>query len=222
MPFCEFHDVSRLYRKGDREFFALREVTYAFSAGDFLAVTGPSGSGKSTFLNILGLLDRPTRGTYLHLGEDVSNLDDDALSRIRNRTIGFIFQSFNLFPQLTALENVEVPMLYAGVPAGERHRRASELVERVGLAKRALHRPTELSGGECQRTAIARALTNKPSLILADEPTGNLDETNGNEIVKLLIELNAQGTALVIVTHNPEVAAQARQQVRLHDGRLEP
>ena len=221
MPFCEFHDVSRLYRKGDREFFALREVTYAFSAGDFLAVTGPSGSGKSTFLNILGLLDRPTRGTYLHLGDDVSVLDDDALSRIRNRTIGFIFQSFNLFPQLTVLENVEVPMIYAGVPAGERRRRAAALIARVGLTPRAAHRPTQLSGGECQRTAIARALTNAPSLILADEPTGNLDEANGREIVKLLVELNAQGTALVVVTHNPDVAAQAHRQIRLHDGRLE-
>jgi putative ABC transport system ATP-binding protein len=221
MPFCEFQDVSRLYRKGEREFFALKEVTFAFAAGDFLSVTGPSGSGKSTFLNILGLLDRPTRGTYLHLGEDVSGLDDDALSRIRNRTIGFIFQSFNLFPQLTVLENVEVPMIYAGVPAGERRRRATVLVERVGLAPRAAHRPTELSGGECQRTAIARALTNEPSLILADEPTGNLDEANGREIVRLLVELNAQGTALVVVTHNPEVAARAHRRIRLHDGRLE-
>ena len=221
MPFCEFQDVSRLYRKGEREFFALKEVTFAFAAGDFISVTGPSGSGKSTFLNILGLLDRPTCGTYLHLGEDVSGLDDDALSRIRNRTIGFIFQSFNLFPQLTALENVEVPMIYAGVPAGDRRRRASALVERVGLTPRASHRPTELSGGECQRTAIARALANEPSLILADEPTGNLDETNGREIVRLLVELNAQGTALVVVTHNPEVAAQAHRQIRLHDGRLE-
>jgi putative ABC transport system ATP-binding protein len=221
MPFCEFQDVSRLYRKGEREFFALKEVTFAFAAGDFISVTGPSGSGKSTFLNILGLLDRPTRGTYLHLGEDVSGLDDDALSRIRNRTIGFIFQSFNLFPQLTVLENVEVPMIYAGVPAGERRRRATVLVERVGLAPRAAHRPTELSGGECQRTAIARALTNEPSLILADEPTGNLDEANGREIVRLLVELNAQGTALVVVTHNPEVAARAHRRIRLHDGRLE-
>jgi len=221
MSFCEFQNVSRLYRKGDREFFALREVTFSLAAGDFISVTGPSGSGKSTFLNILGLLDRPTRGTYLHLGVDVSSLDDDALSRIRNRTIGFIFQSFNLFPQLTVLENVEVPMIYAGVPAGERRRRASQLIERVGLARRTAHRPTELSGGECQRTAIARALTNAPSLILADEPTGNLDEANGNEIVKLLVELNRQGTALVVVTHNPEVAERAHRRIRLHDGRLE-
>jgi len=221
MSFCEFQNVSRLYRKGDREFFALREVTFSLAAGDFISVTGPSGSGKSTFLNILGLLDRPTRGTYLHLGVDVSSLDDDALSRIRNRTIGFIFQSFNLFPQLTVLENVEVPMIYAGVPAGERRRRASQLIERVGLARRTAHRPTELSGGECQRTAIARALTNAPSLFLADEPTGNLDEANGNEIVKLLVELNRQGTALVVVTHNPEVAERAHRRIRLHDGRLE-
>jgi putative ABC transport system ATP-binding protein len=221
MSFCEFRDVFRRYRKGDRECYALRGVSFAIAQGDFIAVTGPSGSGKSTFLNILGLLDRPSQGAYLHLGEDITGLGDDQLSRIRNRTIGFVFQSFNLFPQLTVVENVEVPMLYAGVPAGERRRRAAALVERVGLAPRATHRPTELSGGECQRTAIARALTNGPSLLLADEPTGNLDESNGREIVRLLEELNAQGTTLVVVTHNPEVAARAKRHARLRDGRLE-
>jgi putative ABC transport system ATP-binding protein len=220
MAFCEFRDVSKIYCKGARELYALHDVTFAIEEGDFIAVMGPSGSGKSTFLHILGLLDRPSRGTYLHLGEDVSGLDDDMRSRIRNRTIGFIFQSFNLFPQLSAIENVEVPMLYAGMPSGERLRRAAELVDRVGLGPRAGHRPTEMSGGEMQRVAIARALANRPSILLADEPTGNLDETNGREIVKILSGLNAAGTALIVVTHNPDVAAVAKRTIRLRDGRL--
>lgn len=222
MPVCEFQNVSKIYAKGGRELFALNDVSLAVEEGDFVALMGPSGSGKSTCLNLLGLLDRPTRGVYRHLGRDVSELDDDELSGMRNRTIGFIFQSFNLFPQLNVVDNVEVPMQYAGVPASERRRRAEELVERVGLSDRASHRPTELSGGEMQRVAIARALTNAPTLLLADEPTGNLDEANGSAIVKLLCELHGQGVTLILVTHNPEIAQRARRTVRLRDGRVAP
>ncbi|OHB75707.1 MAG: macrolide ABC transporter ATP-binding protein [Planctomycetes bacterium RBG_16_59_8] len=220
MALCDFQNVSRIYPRGADGLMALHDVTLAIEPGDFVSVTGPSGSGKSTLLHILGLLDRPTLGTYRHLERDVSTYDDNALSRIRNKTIGFIFQSFNLFPQLNVLENVEVPMIYAGVSAAARRRRSVELVERVGLKPRSTHRPTELSGGEMQRVAVARALANEPVLLLADEPTGNLDEATGNEIVKLLLELNGRGTTLIVVTHNPDIARLAGRSVRLRDGRM--
>jgi putative ABC transport system ATP-binding protein len=217
---CRLQGVSRVYVKGGREIAALREVSFEIASGEAIAIMGPSGSGKSSLLNLLGLLDRPTSGTYHHLDRDVSRLDDDELSHLRNRTIGFVFQSFNLFPQLDVLDNVEVPMIYAGVPAGERRRRGRDLIERVGLQHRATHRPGELSGGEMQRVAIARALANEPSILLADEPTGNLDEAHGRQIMQILSELNVRGMALVVVTHNPEIALHARRTLHLRDGRL--
>ena len=197
---------------------ALREVTLRVDDGDSVAVTGPSGSGKSTLLSILGCLDRPTEGDYRLDGMPVASLDDVELSRVRNRSIGFVFQSFHLIPQLTVVENVETPLLYAGIPAAEWRPRARRGLERVGLAHRESHRPSELSGGEAQRAAIARALVLEPRLVLADEPTGNLDTRTGDDIAALLFELNREGRTLVLVTHNDALAARAARQVRLRDG----
>jgi putative ABC transport system ATP-binding protein len=212
--------VSKIYAKGPQEIRALDAVDLKIEDGEFLSIMGPSGSGKSTLLNMLGLLDRPSSGVYLQSGVDVMSLDDDGLSRLRNRMIGFVFQSFHLFPELTALENIEVPMMYAGVRARERKKRAEQKAEHVGLKDRLGHRPSELSGGEMQRVAIARALVNEPRLLLGDEPTGNLDGATSAGIVDLLVALNRQGTTLVVVTHNPEVGARASRQVRIRDGRL--
>jgi putative ABC transport system ATP-binding protein len=197
-------------------------VNLRVDAGDCVAITGPSGSGKSTLLSILGCLDRPTDGDYRLDGLPVATLDDADLSRMRNRSIGFVFQSFHLIPQLTVAENVETPLLYAGVPAGEWRERSRRVLDRVGLGHRATHRPSELSGGEAQRTAIARALVLEPPLVLADEPTGNLDTVTGDEIASLLQDLNREGRTLVLVTHNEALAARANRQVRLRDGRLQP
>ena len=199
---------------------ALRDVTLRVDDGDSVAVTGPSGSGKSTLLAILGCLDRPTEGDYRLDGMPVASLDDVELSRVRNRSIGFVFQSFHLIPQLTVAENVETPLLYAGVAPAEWRARALRGLERVGLAHRESHRPSELSGGEAQRAAIARALVLEPRLVLADEPTGNLDTRTGEEIAALLFELNREGRTLVLVTHNDALAARAARQVRLRDGRV--
>ena len=201
---------------------ALRDVTLRVDDGDSIAVTGPSGSGKSTLLAILGCLDRPSDGDYRLDGMPVAALDDVELSRVRNRSIGFVFQSFHLIPQLTVAENVETPLLYAGVPAEEWRARARRGLERVGLAHRESHRPSELSGGEAQRAAIARALVLEPRLVLADEPTGNLDTATGEEIAALLFELNREGRTLVLVTHNDALAARTARQVRLRDGRVVP
>jgi len=213
--------LSRTYRKGQESVTALREVSLEIHRGEYVAVMGPSGSGKSTMLHLLGLLDQPTSGSYKLDGKEVAGLDDDARSQFRNRSIGFIFQSFNLFPQLDIIENVEVPMLYAGIAAPARRARAEQLIESVGLTKRRSHRPTELSGGEMQRVAIARALANEPVLILADEPTGNLDTTTAEVIATMLDDLHRKGCTIVMVTHNPDLGRRTSRVVRIRDGVLQ-
>jgi len=199
---------------------ALRGVDLTVRAGEYMAITGPSGSGKSTLMNILGCLDKPTRGRYLLGGQDVSQLDDDALSEIRGQRLGFVFQSFNLIPQLTVLENVEVPLFYTGVHWRDRRERAIRMIELVGLTDRIDHRPAELSGGQQQRVAIARALVNEPLMILADEPTGNLDTKTGQMILGIFDELNAQGRTIILVTHEPEIARHCRRSIALRDGQI--
>jgi len=213
--------VGRVYPMGGNEVAALRGVDVQIGAGEFVTIMGPSGSGKSTLMHILGCLDRPSSGRYLLDGTAVESMDDLQLSRLRNRKVGFVFQSFNLIPQLTVLENVELPLVYSSVPREQRHARATEVLAAVGLGPRAEHRPTELSGGECQRAAIARALVNGPALILADEPTGNLDSRTGLEILKIFETLHQSGTTLVLVTHDPEVAKWSERIVRMRDGTIE-
>jgi len=216
--------VEKVYRSGSGRrsvaVAALRGVDLAIAQGEFLAIMGPSGSGKSTLLHILGLLDRPTRGRYLLRGRDVGELDEAEAARTRNRTIGFVFQAFFLLPRASAIKNVELPLVYRGLPKKERRRRAEEALAAVGLADRADHLPSELSGGQKQRVAIARALVQDPALLLADEPTGNLDTATSHEIMRLFTELNQRGRTLVIVTHEPEIAAYARRVVRMRDGRI--
>ncbi len=196
----------------------LRDVHLAIRKGEFVGIVGASGSGKTTLMNILGCLDRASDGTYVLDGQDVSALDDDALSSVRNRSIGFVFQSFQLIPQLNVLENVEVPLYYGHVTRHRRKERAEELLAVVGLSHRLLHYPTQLSGGECQRVAIARALANEPAMVLADEPTGNLDTKSGEEVLQLLVELNRGGRTVLMVTHNPEIAARLPRVVEIRDG----
>jgi putative ABC transport system ATP-binding protein len=210
--------VTKVYRMGDIEVHALGGVDLDIDDGEFVAIMGPSGSGKSTLMNIVGCLDTPTAGSYVLDDVEVAGMTDDELTRIRNRKLGFVFQSFNLLPRLSALEQVEVPMTYAGVPGHERKRRATAALERVGLGDRTHHKPTELSGGQQQRVAIARALVTEPSLILADEPTGALDTRSTAEIMALFEELNAQGITVVFVTHEPEVATHTKRQVHIRDG----
>jgi putative ABC transport system ATP-binding protein len=200
---------------------ALRGINLTIEEGEFIAIMGPSGSGKSTLLNILGCLDRPSFGQYVLGGEDISTLDDNALSDIRSRRLGFIFQSYNLIQQLNVLENIEVPLYYQGRSERESRHRAAELARVVGLSDRVRHKPSELSGGQQQRVAIARALANDPLTILADEPTGNLDSTTGQEILQMLDELSRRGKTLIMVTHEDDVAAHARRIIRLHDGLVE-
>jgi putative ABC transport system ATP-binding protein len=221
VPVVELRDARRLYPRGTKAVAALDGVSLAVAQGEKVAIMGPSGSGKSTLLSILGCLDRPTSGEYLLDGEPVSSLDDDRLSHTRNRHIGFVFQSFHLLPHLTVAENVETPLLYGPVPPHEWRPRALAGLARVGLAERADHRPSELSGGEAQRTAIARALVTEPRLLLADEPTGNLDSVTGDEIARLLDSLHAEGRTIILVTHNEALARQAERMVRLRDGRVE-
>ena len=220
-PLAELRDVARVYPRGGREVAALAGLSLVIREGEKLSVMGPSGSGKTTLLSILGLLDRPTRGSQLFAEREVGALDDRTLSRLRNRSIGFVFQAFHLIPQLTVAENVETPLQYGGVSEHEWRPRALAALARVGLASRADHRPNELSGGEAQRAAIARALVTRPRLLLADEPTGNLDSASGAEIADLLDELHAEGCTVVLVTHNETLARRARRTVRLRDGRIE-
>jgi len=219
-PLLDARDLHRVYRAGEVEVHALAGVTLAVEAGESLAVMGASGSGKSTLMNVLGCLDRPTSGSYRLAGEEVARLDRNRLAEIRNRTIGFVFQSFNLLARTSALENVELPLAYAGVPAAERRRRAGEALARVGLADRARHAPSQLSGGQQQRVAIARAFVTEPRVLLADEPTGNLDSRTGREILAILDGLVAQGMTVVLVTHEAEVAAHAARVVEMRDGRI--
>jgi putative ABC transport system ATP-binding protein len=214
----EIKDLRKVYIMGEEEVGALAGANLSIDRGEYVAVIGPSGSGKSTLMNILGGLDRPTSGDYHFEGEDVDGFSDNELADFRRRRIGFVFQSFQLLPRLTALQNVELPMVYGGVPGPERRARATELLERVGLGARKGHRPTQLSGGQQQRVAIARSLANRPDLLLADEPTGALDTHTSEEILKLFGELNADGLTLVIVTHDPDVAAEATRRVAFRDG----
>ncbi|MDD2884719.1 MAG: ABC transporter ATP-binding protein [Dechloromonas sp.] len=201
-------------------FAALREVNLRVEAGDYLAIMGPSGSGKSTFMNLLGCLDTPTVGDYILVGDNVAHLDPDALARLRNRVLGFVFQGFNLLPRMSLRDNVALPLVYAGVDQDERRQRALQLLDKVGLARFADSLPSRISGGQQQRVAIARALINRPQLILADEPTGNLDSQTSEEIMRLFGELNAEGITIVLVTHEADIAAHARRQVRFLDGHL--
>jgi putative ABC transport system ATP-binding protein len=206
---------------GDEEVFALQGVTLTIARNEYVALMGPSGSGKSTLMNMLGCLDTPTSGTYLFTGENVSDMDDDDLAEIRNREIGFVFQTFNLLPRATALQNVELPLVYSGMPRAERLQRATQALERVGLSDRMDHKPNELSGGQRQRVAIARALVTSPSIILADEPTGNLDSKTGQDIMRLFGELWRGGNTVILVTHEEDIARHARRIIRLRDGRIE-
>ena len=213
--------LERTYRLGEIQVFALRGVSFQIQAGELLAVMGPSGSGKSTLMNILGALDQADSGQYLLDGEEVGQLRDDQLANIRNRKIGFVFQTFNLLPRTTALANCEMPLIYSGVSARERHERAVAALESVGLAERIRHHPNELSGGQQQRVAIARALVNNPAIILADEPTGNLDSASGIEIMRILQTLNSkQGITILLVTHDPFIARHTRRVLRLSDGKM--
>jgi putative ABC transport system ATP-binding protein len=219
-PIITLEQVSRVYRTGRIDVTALSGLDLLVERGEFVAVIGPSGSGKTTLMNIVGCLDRPTSGRYVLDGTAVAELDDDGLARLRSRAIGFVFQSYNLLPRTTALDNVAAPLTYQGVPRREREARARAALDRLGLSDRLDHEPTELSGGQQQRVAIARAIVTEPALILADEPTGNLDTHTGAEVMDLLLELHRSGTTIVLITHEAEVAAAAERQVHVRDGRI--
>jgi putative ABC transport system ATP-binding protein len=216
----EFTDVRKVHRSGDVTVEALRGVTFAVGGGEFVAIMGPSGSGKTTLLGILGCLDRPSEGSYRLVGEEMSKLDETRRARVRRERIGFVFQAYNLIPRSTAYSNVELPLVYAKVPARERRRRVLDALAEVGLSERARHHPSQLSGGEQQRVAIARALVVGPSVLLADEPTGNLDSESANDVLTVLERANERGTTIVLVTHSDEVAGHASRILRLGDGRI--
>jgi len=216
----QLNNIGKTYRMGSNEFAALVDINLHIDRNEFVALTGPSGSGKSTLMNVLGCLDTPTTGTYSLDGEPVAGLDEDQLARVRNRKIGFIFQSFYLMPRTSTLDNVAQPLIYRGLSPVVRHERAKEALTRVGLEHRLLHRPNELSGGQRQRVAVARALVGRPEVLLADEPTGNLDSKTAKEILGLFSELHRDGITIIIVTHDPAVAAYCHRVVRLHDGRI--
>lgn len=220
-PLMKLDKVDKTYRMGSSEVLALKSVSLTFHRGSFWTIMGPSGSGKSTLLNLLGCLDRPTGGAYTLVGRDIGGLDDDALSELRLREIGFIFQSFNLIQQLSVMENIELPLYYLGWDPASSAERAQELAVKIGLDNRLHHKPQELSGGEQQRVAIARSLANDPDILLADEPTGNLDTATGKKIMELLAGLHAQGKTIVMVTHNPEIAGYARHRLFMRDGLIE-
>jgi putative ABC transport system ATP-binding protein len=221
VPLIETRDLWKTYDMGGEQIHALRGVSLHIERGEYVAIMGPSGSGKSTLMNLIGCLDTPSRGSYLLNGKQVGAMNDDELAAIRNKEIGFVFQTFNLLPRATALHNVELPLVYAGVPARDRQARARAALDRVELGDRVAHRPNELSGGQRQRVAIARALVNDPSILLADEPTGNLDSKTGQEIMGVFDRLHAAGNTLILVTHEADVAAFARRIVQLRDGRVE-
>ncbi len=217
----DIQNIAKIYEMGEEDVHALRDVSLKLGSNEYVALMGPSGSGKSTLMNMLGCLDTPTSGTYLFKKESVEDMDDDELAEIRNKEIGFVFQTFNLLPRATALHNVELPLVYAGVPRKERIERAEQALVRVGLEDRIDHRPNELSGGQRQRVAIARALVTNPSIILADEPTGNLDSKTGEDIMKLFDELWRSGNAVILVTHEEYIAQHARRIIRMRDGLIE-
>ena len=221
MPLIETRDLWKTYQMGSEEIHALQGVSMEIERGDYVAIMGPSGSGKSTLMNLIGCLDTPSKGSYFLNSKSVGQMNDDELARIRNEEIGFVFQTFNLLPRATALHNVELPLVYAGMPSDERQRRALEALALVELTDRVSHRPNELSGGQRQRVAIARALVNNPSILLADEPTGNLDSKTGLEIMALFSRLHAAGNTIILITHEAAVAENARRVIKLRDGRIE-
>ncbi len=220
MSLIELKNVSKHFHAGETKTMALDEINISIEPGEFVAIMGPSGSGKSSLMNILGLLDTPSGGEYWLDGQDVSSKNDTDLARLRSQNIGFVFQSFNLLPRLSILQNVVLPMVYGGTPSGKRKARALELLDLVGIQDRAHHRPNQVSGGQAQRAAIARALANDPSLLLADEPTGNLDTKSSDAVISLLKDLHAKGNTILIVTHNPEIAAQAERTILIRDGKV--
>ena len=220
MALIETRDLWKTYSMGNEEIHALQGVSVQIERGEYVAIMGPSGSGKSTLMNLIGCLDTPTRGSYLLNGQQVRELEDDELARIRNEEIGFVFQTFNLLPRATALHNVELPLVYAGVPGPDRRARALEALARVELSDRVTHKPNELSGGQRQRVAIARALVNNPSILLADEPTGNLDSKTGLEIMTLFERLHGTGNTILLITHEPQVAEYAHRAIQLRDGQV--
>jgi putative ABC transport system ATP-binding protein len=221
MALIETQDLWKTYTMGDEEIHALRGVSIQIEKGEYVAIMGPSGSGKSTLMNLIGCLDTPSKGTYLLNSKEVSTMNDNELARIRNEEIGFVFQTFNLLPRATALHNVELPLVYAGISGKTRQDRARLALEKVELTSRASHRPNEMSGGQRQRVAIARALVNDPSILLADEPTGNLDSKTGNEIMGVFDRLHETGNTIVLVTHEPEIAAYAHRAIHIRDGQVE-
>lgn len=220
MPLVEFQDIYKIYEMGDTKVYALDGVSFSIYDGEFVAIIGQSGSGKSTCMNIIGCLDVPTKGTYLLNGTDVSKLTDDEQAEIRNKSLGFIFQQYNLLPKLDILENVKLPLLYKGLRDAEQQERALKALKRVGIDDKAHHKPSQLSGGQQQRASIARALAGSPSIILADEPTGALDSKTSKEVIDFLIELNNQGNTIILITHDNTIAAKAKRVIRIHDGQI--